>query len=341
MNNEILKTYNFFINSKFRNTGVPSNFIIDLNQSFTLNNIIPSQFVGYIDRAQIPYSFNAQSARIKNIYCNYRVNRNGTIYNGNFSIPEGSYNINQITSVFIQSLRDSVDDVSGGNYIPTITPTYSEITNKLRFSLAGTNNIITFFDTSLTAGLNRCLGFSTQWEMNSNIDYIESNIDVDLSPSRCLYIACNLSQTQSFEAITTPFGLTNIITMIPITHSSHIFVQHNPGNIIKTFFNDSIVNRLQFKLLDNFGEITDFDLDYDLHFVLMEVRKNETLDFTPGVSTQFVDTFTEEEKKRSKEILEKIKLEQEQELLNLRKKEVKRLEKLKSKLQKTRQKRKS
>ena len=338
MNQEIIKSYNFFINSKFRNTGVPSNFILELNQSFTLNNVIPSQFIGYVDRAQIPYSFNSQSARIKNIYCNYSVNRNGTIYNGNFSIPEASYSISDLATVFVQYLRDSVDDVSGGAYIPSIEIVYSENTNHLRFSLSGTNNTITFFDTSLTQGLNRCLGFSEQWEMNSNLEYIESNIDCDVSPSRCLYIACsNLSQTQSFEAITTSFGLTNILTMIPMTHSPHLFIQHNPGNIIKSTFNDRVINRLQFKLLDDFGEVSDFDLNYNIHFVLQEVKINETIEFTAGITpgiTQFVDTFTEEERMKSKEILERVKIEQEQELLNLRKKEVRRLEKLKNRLEK-------
>ena len=337
---DILKTYNFYISSKQRDSGVPNNFSIYLNQSFSLNNIIPSEFVCWIDRAQIPFSFSQFSQTNGNVQCYYTVFRNGNMYSGNFSIPHANYNINSLANTFIEYLRNSVNTVSGGSYTPSVTVLYSEDTNHLRFTLSGTNNIITFHDTPYS-GLNRALGFGDEWQMNSSLDYTESTQDCDVSPSRCLYIKSNsLQQSQSYEAIQNRFGVSQILTMIPINRSPILYLQHNPSYVIKTSLSNSIITELQFELTDESGnDLYEMDLDWSLHFVLQEVRLNEyILDANRRLGIFTPDLYTEKEREKSIALIEEYKKEQEDELKMLREKQVKRLEKLTQKLEKNKNK---
>ena len=337
---EILRTYNFYISSKQRDSGSPNNFSIYLNQAFSLNNIIPSEFQCWIDRAQIPFSFSQFNPVSKNVQCVYRVNRNSTIYNGSFSIPTANYSITSLSSIFIQYLRDSVNTVSGGAYVPTISVLYSEDTNHLRFTLSGSNTTITFFNTDFK-GLNLALGFSDEWVMDTSLDYTESTQDCDVSPSRCLYITSqSLQQSQSYEAIDNRFGASNILTMIPINRTPILYLQHNPSYVIKTTLSNSLITELQFSLTDESGnDLYEMDLDWSLHFVLQEVRLNEfILDARSKLGLFTPDLYTEKERERSLKLIEDYKKEQEDELKALREKQVQRLEKLTKKLEKNKNK---
>jgi hypothetical protein len=337
---EILRTYNFYISSKQRDTGTPNNFSIYLNQAFTLNNIIPSEFQCWIDRAQIPFSFSQFNPVSKNVQCVYRVNRNSTIYNGSFSIPTANYSIISLSSIFIESLRDSVNTVSGGLYTPSISVLYSEDTNRLRFTLSGSNTTITFFNTDFK-GLNLALGFSDIWNIDTALEYTESTQDCDVSPSRCLYITSqSLQQSQSYEAIDNRFGASNILTMIPINRTPLLYIQHNPSYVIKTTLSNSLISELQFSLTDESGnDLFEMDLDWSLHFVLEEVRLNEfILDARTRLGMFTPDLITEKEKERSLKLIEDYKKEQEDELKSLRQKQVQRLEKLTKKLEKNKNK---
>jgi hypothetical protein len=333
---DILRTFNFYISSKQRDSGVPNNFSIYLNQSFSLNTIIPSEFVCWIDRAQIPFSWSQFSEPNRNVQSSYTVSRNGTIYAGTFSIPAANYNIVSLANTFVEFLRESVNQVSGGLYTPSVSVSYSEDTNHLRFTLAGTNNTITFSN-SPYSGLNRALGFGAAWQMNSALDYTESTQDCDVSPARCLYIKSgSLQQSQSYEAIQSKFTASSILTMIPINRAPILYLQHQPAYPIKTSLSNSIITELQFELTDESGvDLYEMDLDWSMHLVLQEVRLNEViLDANRRLGMFTPDILTAAERQQSKNLIEEFKKQQEDELKVLRDKQVKRLEKLTEKLEK-------
>ena len=162
---EILNVYNLFISSSQREKGTPSNFTIYLPNSLTLNNVIASQFEIFVDRCQIPFSFQQFNSVAKNIQCRFTLLRNVTSYDCSFNIPAGNYNILTLCDTFVDYIIGTV--IAKIGYVLPISYTYDGDTNKVTFTITsdGTTTKLTF-DNSTYAGLSLALGFTaTTWSI--------------------------------------------------------------------------------------------------------------------------------------------------------------------------------
>ena len=270
---EILKTYNLYINSSQASERIGSTMSIYMPHPIALNNIIPSEFQVYIDRANIPYSFSSFSSLADNVSLTY------IFYNGSISYPSttitissGNYNIINIVNDIITALTASILSVSGA--VVTFVSDYSFITNHIRLQVNSTvysNMTISVSYSKLTLAL----GFSNSFIIpQGTVNFVESTQDINVSPSENLFITSEtLQQNQSFSAILTPFSNTNILTMIPLTLQPLNFIIHSPVNPIRSTLTNSTISVLQFTIRDNQTRVlVDFVLDWTLHLVIQEVR---------------------------------------------------------------------
>ena len=321
--NDVLRTYNFFINSEQRSSGTTSNFVISLNQAITLNNQIPSEFHVYVDSAQIPFSFSQFNQSAKNTQCQWKLTRLGSITTGEFQIPFGNYTIYTLADAFIEGLRTSIEADTSPPYLPVINYVYDETNNRLKFTLSGlSTTTIEILEEDYT-GLNRCLGFGGSWTLiGGDVIGISSTRDCDVSPSRCLYItSTTLQQAQNFSAISEPINLGTMLTMIPITVAPNIFIQHQPSYVVKTTLTNANITELQFSLRDNLlNEVYEMDLSWQMHLVIEEVRVEP---FISGLYRQLGEFFmpqlsTEEQIRKQQLVDMDFRQRQEAELAQLR-----------------------
>jgi hypothetical protein len=327
-NENTLQNYNFYISSSQRESGTPSNFRISLPQPILLNGIVPSNFVLYVDRAQIPLSFNQFNELAENIQTEWSMVRNSTTYTGTFNIDSGNYSILSLASHWIVKLRESITTVLP-SYTPSISYTYSEDTNKLRFFLTGTTNtVITILYTNYTR-LSNALGFGANWTLDASANYTQSTQDCNVGVSRALYItSTSLIQNTNWSALNRPLNLSNTITYIPITHSRNLYIQHNPPNPIRTALLNNTIDEIQLTLRDELIDEVDGMLDdWICHILIQEVRSIPVItELYRNMNLQYVSGMREKE--RELRAVEQFRKEQEDEiniLLEHQRAEVKKL----------------
>ncbi len=327
MNENVLNHYNFFISSSQRSSGSPSNFTIRLPFIITLNNIISSNFQCYIDRAQIPLAFNQFNPRSENVQTTWTLSRAGNTYNGSFNIDSGNYSIISLATHWITKLRQNIALIS--TFTPTITFTYSEDTNKLRFIYTDTQASTITIHNSPYSRLNQALGFGAEWIMDSGEDYTQSTQDCNVGVSRALYItSLSLRQDTNWSAIDGPLNINNIITYIPLTHGRNLYQQHNPSYIIRTNLTNDVIDEIQFTLRDELiDEVDGLYSDWSFHLVIEEVR-------TISLNELFYRNMTlglgqlNQEKQRELQAVEQYKMEQQDEIDLLRDTQVQGVRKL-------------
>jgi len=334
---EVIRQYNIYVNSSQMTKIGKSSYQIQLPAPIVLNQVEPSIFKCYIDRAQIPFSWSQFSSIAENIQCDFTITRNSIDYNGSFSITEGNYNILSLAEEFVNALKSEGLVVSGYN-LP-ITYSYSADTNHLRFFLKpdGTTTFVTIKNTPYFR-LNLALGFSTQWIMYDNQPFTESDIDCNVSPSRSLYItSTTLQQTQSWSAITTDFQTNSILTQIPIEHTPLLFITHKPSYPIKTTLTNTSISELQMGIRDEqLNELQDFELSFSFHLVIEEVKLQPYLVDLLSQQQQALQEpqLSPQEVQRRQALLEAYKKQEEEELNKLKEQQQKRLEKYIKKLNK-------
>lgn len=331
----ILNTYNLFISSAQRERGTPSNFSIYMPNSLTLNNVIPSQFEIFVDRAQIPFTFHQFNEVAGNIQCRFQLLRNLTTYDLSFNITAGNYNILTLCDTFVDNIKGYVLLATGGAYNIPLSYTYNGDTNKVDFNITsdGITSKLTFSNTPYS-GLNLALGFTTSWSINSG-STTTSTQSIDCSPSRSLYITSNsLQQGYSWNAITTEFQNSSILSMIPLEASPLLFITHSPKYISRKPLTNTSISEISIILRDEqLNEIQGMTLNWSLHLIIYEVRVEGIVQ---EITRRNLSITTDETKQLTPEqqtALEEYKKQQEQALVQLRDSQLKKLQKLKDKLQ--------
>lgn len=319
----LLTAYNFYINSRARQRGIPANFSFILEDPITKNGVLPSVFRCMIKSATIPFSFHQFNDYNKTTY--FKLVRGGTTYdNLQFSLTNGNYNVNTFATEWKNKVLLAISTASG--WIPTITMVYNNDTNHytIIFSDDGTLSTLTFYNTQGYKQVNLSLGFATEWSVtNVSGDYAESEQAVNVSPSRCLYIQSDsLIQHKSYEAYAldsnSQVRASNVLERIPILVQPNNYINYyNPSPTVNFLAND-LIDTLNIQLGDESLDVDlpDFTLNWSLQITIEEWSVDERL-----VTLNQVPT---EEQLRQQ-------LEREQ-LLNERKLQIQKMEKLKNKL---------
>jgi hypothetical protein len=128
----IIRTYNFFINSKYRSSGTTTDFNLRIPNPIVLSN--PSNhFTAKVVSAEIPFSF--KSINNSNNQLDVKLIHSGITYNGTITIPKGNYNaLSLLTELETQLNAFFLLHHSPINY--TFTFTYDRNTGKNTFLIA-------------------------------------------------------------------------------------------------------------------------------------------------------------------------------------------------------------
>ena len=335
---EIIRQYNIYVNSSQMVKQGKSSYTIYLPGPLTLNQIIPSEFKVYIDRAQIPFSWSQFSAIARNVQCEFTIVRGGVSHDGSFSVDEGNYNILSLASQFVLKLNLECEAISG--YNPELNFGYNSDNNLLRFFIQpdGTPTYIVIKNAPFF-GLNLALGFSASWTVYDDAPYTESTQDCCVSHSRSIYLtSTTLQQTQSWSALTSSFKTNSILTQIPIQREPLLFITHTPSYPIRTTLTNTAISEIQIGLRDEqLNELEDFKLSFSFHLVIEEVKIEPFLAIpvTPPTdgATQPPEGLSPEEQERQTKMLQDYKQDQEQALQSLKEQQQKRLDAYVKKLQ--------
>ena len=336
---DIIRQYNIYVNSSQMTKQGKSSYSIYLPRTITLNQIIPSEFKVYIDRAQIPFSWSQFSAIARNIQCEFTIVRGGVSHDGSFSVDEGNYNILSLASQFV--LKLNLECVTIAGHDPELNYNYSADTNHLSFFIPsdGTSTYLVIKNAPFS-GLNVALGFSEEWTVYDDAPFTESTQDCCVSHSRSLYMtSTSLQQTQSWSAITTGFETNSILTQIPIEREPLLFITHKPNYPIKTTLTNTAISEIQIGIRDEqLNELEDFKLSFSFHLVIEETKIEPflaipTTPTTNDTTTQPPEGLTPEEQERQTKMLEEFKQQQEEALQQLKEQQQKRLDTYVKKLQ--------
>ena len=323
MQSNIIRTYNFYMNSSQRTSGNPQAWAIQLPQPLTLNGVIPSQFTCFIDRLQVPFSWSQFSITANNVQVSFVLHYQGNDYEGYFELEGGNYDVSSIMAEFSAKLQIECGILTSGAYEPVLSYTYSQAYNHLRITLPQDNigTRITFSK----SGFSLSIGFGQSWTLYDSSPYTESTQDVCMSPSRSLYItSSNLKQIQYFSAIESPFQISNVIGVISIDRSPLLFINYKMSYPIKTTLQNTSISVLDFNLRDEQNNaLSEMLLDWSLHLVIQEERVEGFMTDLPRMIQAQHPEVKEEE--IDKELLSKYKDEQEKELQSIREKQAKTL----------------
>lgn len=224
-----INQYNFFLNSKYRNSSDNATPIYNLDTPITLSTS-SNYFKCKVLSVEIPYSFKSLSSPTNKLSVRFIVVQDSINLLTEITIPEGNYNINDLLDV-LKLLLTQVMVSSGFNQIPTLDFIYSRETGRCTLNIihaGGTHTVslILYWETSDI--LAPYFGFS--YENNTILSYNTSNIttstnyispnNVNVSPITALYIrSSTLNQTAYNSEILVEPNMTtsDILLRVPVT----------------------------------------------------------------------------------------------------------------------------
>jgi len=238
-----------------------------------------SEFRLTIPQATIPYSFHEINNYNNSV--SYNIVRGSTNLNSTFTIPNGTYDIVSMSSIFTSSLISSITSIIP-LYIPVITFVYSYDKNKLTFSLSfnTTTTTITLLSTTGYTQVILSLGFNTT-AILTDVTPLESYVSCNVSPSRCLYLLSNnLINSRSYNGYVSELSTANVLCCIPMNSTRYDYINYNPVistiNVLTNKTIDKINLFVQSESLDM--PLPDMDLNYSLqmtfeHWIFQNIQR--------------------------------------------------------------------
>lgn len=221
---QILKNYNFFLDSSQRDEGdLPNYFSIVLRRPIIKTNK-KSMFRVRIPSVVIPFSFSQVNST--NNKLTYIINNDTYQY----TIPNGNYNINDL-------LTEIKKDIENSNPVK-LDFNYNISTSKCILAFNNTMTIPTTLTIPLIPSnkiLLLMMGFTSSIELsviNINNALIftnaSSNQVVNVSPSKTLFIRSEtLTQNTNFESLVDKNENTDILLQIPIYTGFNTFINYH------------------------------------------------------------------------------------------------------------------
>jgi hypothetical protein len=200
--------------------------------SFNLNtSLIPkanNNFLISVSDLTIPISWYQISAYFGNNVLYYTLNN----VNYSYTIPDGSYTINQLKTQLTGNLNG-------------ITIIFSLTTNKFTFSHSTYNFVLNF----TLSGCYQELGFYKNISYYYLINSLTSAIPCDLSGSREIYISSDLT-TKNIDS-RDGFGSSHIIDHVPIDVSNFDILKYTNQTNFKSLIIDGEISSIRILLYDD------------------------------------------------------------------------------------------
>jgi hypothetical protein len=224
-----INQYNFFLNSKYRDSSDNATPIFNLGSPITLSQS-NNYFTCKVLSVEIPYSFKSLASPNNKLSVRFVVVQDSINYLTEITVPEGNYNIVDLLDT-LSTLLTQVMVTSGFNQVPTLDFTYSRETGRCTLNIiraGGTHDVaLTLYWTSADI-LAPYFGFT--YENNTVLSYNTSNVvtstnyispnNVNVSPITSVYIrSSTLNQTAYNSEILVEQVITtsDILLRVPVT----------------------------------------------------------------------------------------------------------------------------
>ena len=216
--NNIINTYNIFIDSSQRVSGTTSNFTIQLQKPLILTK--PSNyFICTVRDAQIPLV--QQQINSKNATLSFSITR-GSTFNSSITLTYGNYNILNLLNALSTALTSQIQVL-----IPSFTPAFNFSYNQsylnITLNITGGDNTATSI--TLNFSSNSSLGYMLGYTSNATFSYNSSNVstnstgtqNINVNPMNSILIrSSNLNQSQNWESLVEKNVVSDILCKIPI-----------------------------------------------------------------------------------------------------------------------------
>lgn len=315
----IVATYNIFLSSSFRSEGTSSSFSINLIKPITLSN--PNNWLTVrVGSAEIPYNFKLINS--SNNVISFQFTRNAITYTGSITIEPGNYNILSLLTEIKSKLIVSIQSLSGWDGSSVFNFSYNRNTGKVTFSMVGTDSIVTSLTILLASGvMYRCLGYTAGFTFGytnpSTRTDSTSSQNVNVSQNTALYVRSeNLSQTSNYENVVSRPEYSDILAKIQIGVLPGSIIQWTNSTDLEIDLSNQIVDRIQLYLGDsNLYEVDMGNLDWTCRLTIQEWSYKQDSHSTDRIPNEMMDPTVMDT------------------LAKEREKAIRRLQKLKSRLQ--------
>jgi len=205
--------------------------------------------------------------------------------NYSITIPDGSYNIYELTEQIITLINNA-----NSNAI-TYTFTYNEITNKL--TINSNSSTLTTFKFSNNDSCRRFLGFSNEDKTLTTSSSLISDRAVDITDTQnSLYVRVpNLSNSRVVESSTGKYS--NILAQIPVDLSRNSFFVYEPPNPFEMEITNNSISSIEISITfqDENERVhfnrADWEVNIELSFYNRPQRKKEPLKLSAQMTTKY------------------------------------------------------
>lgn len=205
--------------------------------------------------------------------------------NYSITIPDGSYNIYELTEQIITLINNA-----NSNAI-TYTFTYNEITNKL--TINSNSSTLTTFKFSNDDSCRRFLGFSNEDKTLTTSSSLISDRAVDITDTQnSLYVRVpNLSNSRVVESSTGKYS--NILAQIPVDLSRNSFFVYEPPNPFEMEITNNSISSIEISITfqDENERVhfnrADWEVNIELSFYNRPQRKKEPLKLSAQMTTKY------------------------------------------------------
>lgn len=270
---ELYAKYNYYINTREKSSGVPTDCIFNLPNAISLS-LAPyyGEFRLKVLRTIIPFSFNQiNTANYTTVFKISRTTLPAAI--ASFNMTPSNPSVNDFMVDWIDKLQKAIQTIPAYvGYICPLVLTYNPATNLINFSITfdGLLTNIDFLNNLPNTQINACCGFLTPWSLTDTSvmpDGNTSDVSINMSPSRALYITSNtLLGAKCYSALSSKMNTTNIIAQVPIFTQPFSYLVYEPSVPIEIFLNVDNIVQIQLGLIDESinGIVADMNLDWSV-----------------------------------------------------------------------------
>lgn len=307
-----VQIYNYYIQSNQRNSGTETDITLQLPlvvKKIAKNSIFSIR----ANSLTVPFSFHQLSSSIAMVQVQFRDSALNTKL-VNITLQEGNYNCNnvldQLKAQLVTSCQISQPPFTG--YIPSLTFSYSQTTNRSTFNMTGNTNqrIIVYFSQNINLG--KFFGMTSDLTISPSLQDT-SDIACVANPVNSLFLRSgNLKQKHNREWIVEKGVYSDIIYICPIMSQQNTYIQSDHQGD-ECLLSDEIITDINLYLSTNltYDPINLNGLDWQCSITISEMITEE---YAPQSESMFntvaQKTLIEEERKTS-QILKDIDLQEE------------------------------
>lgn len=313
----LVQTYNMFLSSSNRTSGVSGNFDTSLFKPIILSN--PNNwFTVRVGSCEIPYVFKLINS-LNNVI-NFSMMRSGIPYSGSFTLSPGNYNILTLLTEIKTKLGSAISTLTGWNPSALFSFTYDRSAGFVSFTVLGTDSI----NTSITISDNssvflRCVGMSTSFTFGYTTPTARttstSSQNVNVSQNTALYVRSeSFTQTTNIENIVIDNEVSDILAKVQINSVPQSYILWTNPTDLEVKISNRIIDTVNLYLGSSTSYRIDMgNLDWSVRLTVHEwTHSREKDDYAINLSQPLAEPTEEvkqllDERQRAMDRLQKLR----------------------------------